>query len=82
MVASCCPENTFSAMILLQASICASAGVVSVVQSGPSWLRDWADVGCPQSAASASAVITIERSIELASAALRGSRQTWSRAHR
>src|SRR5262249_31476036 len=45
-------------------SICASAGVVSVVQSGPSWLRDWASEGCDHSAASASATITIRRCIE------------------
>src|SRR5262249_28103597 len=36
-------------MILLQASICWSAGVVSVVQSGPSWLRCCADEGAGHS---------------------------------
>ena len=39
IVASFSPENTFSAMILLQALICWSAGVVSVVQSGPNCER-------------------------------------------
>ena len=51
-------------MISLQASICASAGVVSDVQSGPSWLGDWASEGCDRSAASASIIITIERCID------------------
>ncbi|SDF37625.1 hypothetical protein SAMN05216337_105318 [Bradyrhizobium brasilense] len=51
MVASFSPENTFSAMILAQASIIWSAGVVSVVQSGPSWERAWAKQGADQSKA-------------------------------
>src|ERR1700759_4885483 len=51
-------------MILLQASICASAGVVSDVQSGPRWLCDWASGGSDRNAASASANITIKRSID------------------
>src|SRR5882757_1038274 len=51
MVASFSPENTFSAMILVQASIIWSAGVVSVVQSGPSWPRDWAWPGADHSRA-------------------------------
>src|SRR5689334_4007878 len=55
MVASFSPENTFSAMILLQASICWSAGVVSDVQSGPSWLRCWAGEAAGHSAAASSA---------------------------
>src|ERR1700747_142641 len=50
-VASCAPENTFSAMILLQASICWSAGVFSLVQSGPSCARDCAEAGGDHSAA-------------------------------
>jgi hypothetical protein len=37
-------------MILLQASTIWSAGVVSVVQRGPSWLRDWAEQGADHSA--------------------------------
>ena len=32
-------------MILLQASICLSAGVPSLVQSGPSCALDWAEAG-------------------------------------
>src|SRR4051812_28091422 len=48
-------------MILLQASICWSAGVVSVVQSGPSWLRACARAGADHRAAAAKASIKIER---------------------
>src|SRR4051794_39544274 len=61
MVASFSPENTFSARILLQASICWSAGVVSVVQSGPSWFRDWAKPGADQSAMASTVSVRIER---------------------
>src|SRR5215475_9251190 len=50
-------------MILLQASICWSAGVFSLVQSGPSWARDWANKGVDHSAAAASASMTIKRRI-------------------
>jgi hypothetical protein len=38
-------------MILLQASICWSAGVFSLVHSGPSCARDCAEAGCDHSAA-------------------------------
>src|ERR1700676_1375702 len=48
-------------MILLQASICWSAGVASLVQSGPSWARDCARAGADHSAAATIAGIKIER---------------------
>src|SRR5258708_544094 len=48
-------------MILLQASICWSAGVASLVQSGPSWARDCARAGADPSAAVTIASIKIER---------------------
>jgi hypothetical protein len=50
-VASFSPANTFSAMVLLQASICWSAGVASALQSGLSWLRYCAGEGAGHSAA-------------------------------
>jgi hypothetical protein len=64
-VASCSPEKAFSAMILLQASICWSAGVASLVQSGPSCERDCANEGADQSVAAATnANVRIERRIK------------------
>ena len=48
-------------MILLQASICWSAGVVSVVQSGPSCERCCAETGVETNAVATNASIQIER---------------------
>src|SRR3954451_25379002 len=50
-------------MILLQASIIWSAGVVSVVQSGPSWLRACAKAGADQRVAASRQSATSRRRI-------------------
>src|ERR1700730_15045627 len=53
-------------MILLQASICASTGVPSLVQSGPSCARDWARAGADHSAVATIASNRIQRCISQA----------------
>src|SRR5882724_2134144 len=61
------PENTFKARILLQASICWSAGVVSVVQSGPSCFFCWVRPGADHSAVASTVSIRIDRRIHWSS---------------
>src|SRR5690348_2500110 len=62
MPASFSPDSTLSAMILLQASICLSVGVVAVVQSGPSWVFcARAGQSAPPSSTSAASAATRDR---------------------
>lgn len=48
-------------MILVQASIIWSGGVVSVVQSGPSWLRARVKTGADHSVAASRQIATSRR---------------------